>query len=247
MADELGELVGKGFAILKRRIVAVEDRKPVDGIDGADGKDGLDGKRGPQGATGDVGPQGDDGPQGDAGGDGVDGSDGERGQDGIDGIDGTNGNDGADGRDGSDGRNGTNGIDGTQGERGQDGIDGESGVGVDTAQIDKRGHLIITLDDGRKIDAGKVKGKDAVQFQGMIAGGPPGGATSALKWTDYATGFSAEPTLTETIATGDVYTYTYSNGTLYRLAPSGSEHDAFYSTFTGGVLGGLVAQKGITI
>ena len=126
-------------------------------------------------------------------------------------------------------------------------VKGEPGNGIRDVEIDKRGHLIITLDDGREIDAGKVKGKDAVQFQGMIAGGPSGGSPAALKWIDYATGFSADPTLTQTIATGDVYTYTYSNGTLYRLVPSGSEQDAFYSTFTGGVLGGLVAQKGITI
>jgi len=57
----------------------------------------------------------------------------------------------------------------------------------------------------------------------------------------------AIPTLTQTIADGDVYTYTYSNGTLYRLVPSGSEQDAFYSSFSGGVLSGLVASKGVTI
>ena len=70
---------------------------------------------------------------------------------------------------------------------------------------------------------------------------------SLPKWIDYATGFSVIPALTQTIADGDVYEYTYSNGTLYRLVPSGSEQDAFYSAFSGGVLSGLVASKGVTI
>ena len=76
---------------------------------------------------------------------------------------------------------------------------------------------------------------------GGLATPPP------ITWIDYAAGFSADPVLTQTIASGDVYTYTYSNGTLYRLVPSGSEQDAFYSTFTSSVLSDLVAQKGITI
>lgn len=64
-----------------------------------------------------------------------------------------------------------------------------------------------------------------------------------LTWIDYVTGFSAIPTLLTTIADGDVYEYTYSNGTLYRLVPSGSAVDSFYTTFSGGVLSGLVAEK----
>jgi hypothetical protein len=68
-----------------------------------------------------------------------------------------------------------------------------------------------------------------------------------LEWINYATGFSADPTLTQTIETGDVYTYTYSNGTLYRLVPSGSEQDAFYRVFSSGVLSNLVVTKGIEI
>lgn len=70
---------------------------------------------------------------------------------------------------------------------------------------------------------------------------------SAPKWIDYATGFSGLPVQLQTIPDGDVYTYTYSNGTLYRLVPSGSEQDAFYSSFSGGVLSGLVASKGVSI
>ena len=71
--------------------------------------------------------------------------------------------------------------------------------------------------------------------------------TAVLTWTDYATGFSADPVLTTTIADGDVYTYTYQNGTLYRLVPSGSAVDSFYTTFDGTTLSGLVASKTVSI
>ena len=66
-------------------------------------------------------------------------------------------------------------------------------------------------------------------------------------WVDYVLGYSSEPTLTQTIAAGDVYTYTYPNTVLYRLVPSGLEQDAFYSAFSGGVLSVLVATKGMTV
>ena len=70
------------------------------------------------------------------------------------------------------------------------------------------------------------------------------GDSGSETWINYAVGFSTIPTLTSTIATGDVYTYTYtSDPTLYRLVPSGTELDAFYDTFSGGVLSGLVATK----
>ena len=67
----------------------------------------------------------------------------------------------------------------------------------------------------------------------------------AKTWTDYATGFSTEPTLIETIADGDVYSYNYDGKTLYRLV--GDPIDAFYTNYSGGSFSGLVAQKQITI
>lgn len=70
---------------------------------------------------------------------------------------------------------------------------------------------------------------------------------TSLKWIDYTVGFSSTPTLISTIASGDVYQYTYGADTLYRLVPSGSATDAFYTTFSAGVLSGLVAEKEITI
>jgi hypothetical protein len=76
----------------------------------------------------------------------------------------------------------------------------------------------------------------------------PQGLTGSVshRWIDYAAGATSQ-VLTVTIATGDVYTYTYGTDTLYRLVPSGSEPDAFYSVFADGVLSALVATKRITI
>lgn len=73
---------------------------------------------------------------------------------------------------------------------------------------------------------------------GSIVGG-------ATKWIDYATGFprATPPTLLTTIATGNVWVYNYGANTYYRLVPSGTLQDSFYSTFTGGVLLGLLATK----
>lgn len=70
-------------------------------------------------------------------------------------------------------------------------------------------------------------------------------------WINLATGWSTEPTLNKTIASGDVYNYVFKTATgtatLYRLVPSGSADDAFYSTFSNDVLSNLVATKPITI
>lgn len=65
------------------------------------------------------------------------------------------------------------------------------------------------------------------------------------KWLDYAIGFleGTEPILLTTIATGDVWSYNYGASTYFRLVPSGALPDAFYSTFSGGVLSGLLAKK----
>jgi hypothetical protein len=38
--------------------------------------------------------------------------------------------------------------------------DGEDGNGIDTLEINSRGHLIVTFDDGSKKDVGKVRGRD---------------------------------------------------------------------------------------
>ena len=235
MNDDLGEFVGKGFAILRKRIKEVEGRKPVDGINGQDGIDGKDGK---------------DGRGGDSGSNGVDGSDG------VDGVDGTPGVDGRDGSDGSDALDGTDGADGANGKDGQDGTDGKDatatdgtdGVGIADGKINAKGHLILTLTDGTKKDVGRVRGKDAQQFQGMIAGGPSGGAAVVNDWIKLTTSFSSTPTLNTALLGGSVYNYLYNSDTLtlFRyIAADGS--DKFFKNFDGTNLTNLIASKAQTI
>lgn len=81
-----------------------------------------------------------------------------------------------------------------------------------------------------------------------------GGAAASKTWIDYATGFSSVPSVIDTVDNtnwsedGDVYEYTYSNGTLYRVI--GATIDGFYNSFNAlanPALTGLVAQKAITI
>lgn len=71
-------------------------------------------------------------------------------------------------------------------------------------------------------------------------------------WIDYVAGFKIEPTLNTTIASGDVYNYVYESSpsdiTYYRLVPNSSaDPDAFYTTFSGGILSGEIVRKGITL
>ena len=68
----------------------------------------------------------------------------------IQGKEGLPGKHGKDGKDGRDGRNGKDGL------PGKDGKDGKDGVGVSKAKIDIDGELVITLTDGKVIEAGKV-------------------------------------------------------------------------------------------
>ena len=69
-------------------------------------------------------------------------------------------------------------------------------------------------------------------------------SAGAPKWLDYIVGASSS-SLNTTIATGTVVNYVYAGVTYYRLIPSGTAIDAFYSTFSNGVLSGLLAQKTI--
>jgi hypothetical protein len=66
------------------------------------------------------------------------------------------GKDGLPGKDGMPGRDGRAGRDGAQGADGRNGEDGKDGVGVSNAKVDIDGELVITLTDGRIIEAGKV-------------------------------------------------------------------------------------------
>jgi hypothetical protein len=76
---------------------------------------------------------------------------------GKDGIQGPKGEQGDRGLDGAPGIQGPKGVDG------QDGQDGEQGVGVADARVDFDGSLIITLTDGKEINAGEVLPLDTTE------------------------------------------------------------------------------------
>ena len=65
-------------------------------------------------------------------------------------------------------------------------------------------------------------------------------------WEYYATNWTTAPSLAGSTAAGDVYAYTLSGTTRYRLVPTtySAAQDAFYSTFSGGVLSGLIVTRG---
>ena len=92
--------------------------------------------------------------------------------------DGQDGKDGKDGRDGKQGPAGATGPAGRDGVPGRDGVDGSDGTGVAAARIDFDGSLIITLDDGREINAGEVVPFDIAERIKVITNG--GGTSQSV-------------------------------------------------------------------
>lgn len=98
------------------------------------------------------------------------------GRDGIDGRDGRNGRDGKDGKDGAAGRDGRDGIDGVNG------MDGNDGISIADIRLDFDNSLIITLSNGREINAGEILPPDisdrlkVIINQGANGGGGSGGS-----------------------------------------------------------------------
>lgn len=72
------------------------------------------------------------------------------------------------------------------------------------------------------------------------------GTASPPTWEFYAANWSTPPTQVSTTAAGAVYSYVLDGVTRYRLVPAVYDptDDAFYSTFTGGVLSGLIVSRG---
>ena len=99
------------------------------------------------------------------------------GRDGIDGRDGRNGRDGKDGKDGVAGRDGRDGIDGVNG------MDGNDGISIADIRLDFDNSLVITLSNGREINAGEILPPDITDRLKVIinqgaSGGGSGGGTS---------------------------------------------------------------------
>ncbi len=80
------------------------------------------------------------------------------------------------------------------------------------------------------------------------------GAARVSSWVALTEQWQAAPTLAATIASGDVYSYTYDDGasgttTRYRLVPStySAAADAFYTGFDGTNLTGLVTTRAMEV
>lgn len=157
------------------------------------------------------------------------------------------GKDGLPGKDGMPGRDGKAGRDGAQGAQGEKGIDGKDGVGVSEAKVDIDGELVITLTDGRIIEAGKVFTKAVAEKIRVFSNmdnripelvGQSGKILSNngvnVTWTDTLTNKRIDPrvvsaasasSLTPSIATADVYAYTALATGLTINAPTGTPVD----------------------
>jgi hypothetical protein len=87
----------------------------------------------------------------------------------------------------------------------------------------------------------------------VMRGMPGQDGTSDLTtlWFYLASSWTSEPTvnLTSPALGGTVYTYIYGSTTYYRHVPSPYDpaEDAFYETYSGGVLSNQIAVKGIAI
>jgi hypothetical protein len=81
-------------------------------------------------------------------------------KDGPQGPVGPQGEPGPQGPPGAPGQDGRDGIDGAHGERGPQGEKGIDGIGLADALIDRDGHLVLTLSDGRTKSLGVVQGRD---------------------------------------------------------------------------------------
>jgi hypothetical protein len=89
----------------------------------------------------------------------------------IEGPKGEQGLQGPKGEQGDRGFDGVNGKDGNDGQDGRDGEEGEQGVGVQDAHVDFDGSLVITLTDGREINAGEVVPLDVAEKIKIIGNG----------------------------------------------------------------------------
>ena len=204
---------------LWERIEQVADFKLVKGDQGDKGDRGEAGERGLEGPQGREGPKGDQGPRGPAGPQGVKGEKGERGEQ------------GPRGETGPSGPRGPQGEAGVQGPRGEKGAEG------------KRGRVPKHRIDGNAIQFEQPNGQFGKRIPFTIQNSYYSGGRG-LTWIDYATSFSTDPVLLETISEGEVYEYNYASGkTHYRLI--GTNSDQFYKSYdsNSNTFGSLLAEK----
>lgn len=72
------------------------------------------------------------------------------------------------------------------------------------------------------------------------------GLDSIFTWDFLVANWSIKPIVVGTVSSGTVYGYTLDGVTRYRLVPSvySAAQDAFYSTYSGGTLSGLITNRG---
>lgn len=225
--DKSGDLIRKIEAeldLIKSIPLPKQGEQGLQGEQGPQGLEGLQGRQGEKGPVGPQGPKGEQGPKGDKG------------------------NTGDQGVQGKDGKAGPKGPKGEKGEKGTTGNQGKPGRPGKDGRIPRH-----------KIDNGKVAFEIApdrygpwIRFQQTNqyyggGGGTTPSTSGELKWIDYASNYEAEPAFQSTIAAGDVYLYTYANGSLYRLVGSNPYTDRFYSAFDGSTVSGLVVERSMTI
>ena len=122
---------------------------------------------------------------------------------------------------------------GTGGAQGPPGPPGADGVGIPSGGI--AGQVLS-----------KVDGSDYnTQWVTPSSISDPYGFASY--WMTLARGFSVIPTEIGSTANGGVWEYTYTNGTLYRYIATDLSLDAFYTTWDGSAVSGLVTEKKTTI
>jgi hypothetical protein len=99
----------------------------------------------------------------------------------------------------------------------------------------------------------KVEKESELRVRGngqiMVTGGRGPAGIAIASWARFATAWTVAPVFNSSISGGDVYDYTYGSTTYYRFVPSAYDpsQDAFYDTFSSGLLSGEIANRGYSI
>lgn len=115
------------------------------------------------------------------------------------GIQGIQGEQGIQGPQGEKGDQGEKGLQGEKGEKGDQGASGIDGVGVEKADINDDGELIITFSNGTVTNLGVIVGKDGQNGNGIVS----------VEKTDTQENVD---TYTITFSNGETFSYTVTNG-----------------------------------
>lgn len=145
------------------------------------------------------------------------------------------------GRDGRDGKDGYKGQDGKDGVDGQDGKDGSDGVSVTDAKVDFDGSLVITLSDGREIDAGTIVSLDVAKNIHSVQTAGTGSTSQAV--LDAIAAIQATIATYGTMATQNANAVAITGGTINgtTIGATTATTGAFTTlTSTGGAVNGTI-------